>query len=174
MKFSDRLKELRTIRGITQKELADSVGISAGAVYSYESKRQVPNIQTIFDICNTYEVSADWLLGLTEVPAKMSLGQIVRTIKTMQENTTVLIMPLKPSTLLGQALVLILPNKDIHKYFATEMQTEKFLNENVLDRSVFDAWKSTAMRELEETYDDKRRELSQTSSEIIGALEHML
>lgn len=174
MKFSDRLKELRTIRGITQKELADSVGISAGAVYSYESKRQVPNIQTIFDICNTYEVSADWLLGLTEVPAKMSLGQIVRTIKTMQENTTVLIMPLKPSMLLGQALVLILPNKDIHKYFATEMQTEKFLNENVLDRSVFDAWKSTAMRELEETYDDKRRELSQTSSEIIGALEHML
>lgn len=174
MKLSERLKELRTIRGITQKELADSVGISAGAVYSYESKRQIPNIQTIFDICETYGVSADWLLGLTEVPAKMSLGQIVKSIEAMKENTTVIIKPIKSTRIYGQALVLILTNEEIHKYFVTEMQTRKFLSESMLDETVFDAWKSTTMKELEDTYDDKRRSLSETSNKIVHLLDSIV
>lgn len=36
--FAERLKELRKIKGLTQKELAEEVGVQQGAINKWESK----------------------------------------------------------------------------------------------------------------------------------------
>lgn len=63
--FGQRLKELREERGISQRELAEIIGISKGAVYYYESDGRAPDIVTLEKLCDYFEVSADYLLGRT-------------------------------------------------------------------------------------------------------------
>lgn len=171
MELSERLKELRKIKGLTQKDLAEAIGVSLSAIYSYESRRQIPNIQIIFDICKRYDVSADWLLGLDEAPKSMSLAQIVNAIKAIKDNTTMSIKPIQKRSVFGQALVLVLTNEELCQYFFTENQISAFVRENMTDESFFTTWQNEKMKELADSYDDKRRAFNEVSNTIIHKLD---
>ena len=64
--FEKRLKELRTYKGITQKELAKIIATPDDSVFSWEKGRSQPSIEVIRKLCNYFEVSADYLLGLED------------------------------------------------------------------------------------------------------------
>lgn len=64
--FSTRLKTLRYELGLSQKEFAESVGISAMAVSTYENDSKSPSIETATKIAQKYNVSLDWLCGLSD------------------------------------------------------------------------------------------------------------
>jgi transcriptional regulator with XRE-family HTH domain len=49
---------------MNQGEFADSVGISRGAMSYYEQETRTPDIDVLRAICETYNISADYLLGL--------------------------------------------------------------------------------------------------------------
>jgi transcriptional regulator with XRE-family HTH domain len=66
--FSDRLKELRTQSGITLKDLADRLGISSRMVYYLEAGQREPNLDTIANLCDLFNVSSDYLLGKSDKP----------------------------------------------------------------------------------------------------------
>ena len=59
--FGRRLKGLREENGISQRELADIIGISKGAVYYYESDSRAPDIVTLEKIADYFDVSTDYL-----------------------------------------------------------------------------------------------------------------
>ncbi len=60
-------KELRQHLGLTQNEIADKLGIKQSAWARLESGGVPdPRCSTIVHICKTLNVSADWLLGLTD------------------------------------------------------------------------------------------------------------
>ena len=63
--FNENLKEARERRGMTQKEVADIIGVAKSL---YESGNREPNVQTIKKIADTLNVSADDLLGLNTEP----------------------------------------------------------------------------------------------------------
>lgn len=63
--FSDRLKLLRLSLGITQKDFAEKIGITASALSSYENNLKNPSITVAKRIAETFNVSIDWLCGLT-------------------------------------------------------------------------------------------------------------
>lgn len=66
-KFSARLLELRST--LTQKEMAMRVGIAQQHWARYETGETEPKIGVLFKIASVFGVSADWLLGLTDVRA---------------------------------------------------------------------------------------------------------
>lgn len=66
--LGDRLKELRTSQGITQKELAKQLGVSASAVGLYEQNRREPDISTIKKLAKLLNCNVDYLLGFTSIP----------------------------------------------------------------------------------------------------------
>ena len=49
---------------MTQKEVADSIGVAKSTYSLYESGNREPNVQTIKKISDVLNVSADELLGL--------------------------------------------------------------------------------------------------------------
>ena len=61
--FSTRIRELRKDK-LNQGEFADSVGISRGAMSYYEQEARTPDIGVLRAICEKYNISADYLLGL--------------------------------------------------------------------------------------------------------------
>lgn len=64
--FSIRLKELRTEKGLTQKQLAAAVNTTDDSVFSWEKGRSQPSIEAIRGLCLILETSADYLLGLED------------------------------------------------------------------------------------------------------------
>ena len=66
MKTYERLKLLRKERGLLQKDIADFLNISKSAYGYYEQGRNEPDIQTIVKLSEFYNVSADYILELTD------------------------------------------------------------------------------------------------------------
>ena len=64
--FGDRLKELRTDKGWTQKELASKIGCAQSSVFYWEQNKQEHSISAIIKLSEIFHVSADYLLGLTD------------------------------------------------------------------------------------------------------------
>ena len=65
--FGERLLHLREERNETQEQLAKAVGITRQSLSRYETNERTPNIELIYNIAKHYNVSADYLLGLSEV-----------------------------------------------------------------------------------------------------------
>ena len=61
-----RLKELRKEKGLTQKQLAALLNKSETGLASWEQGLSEPNVNDIRALCEIFEVSADYLLGLQE------------------------------------------------------------------------------------------------------------
>lgn len=75
--FSDRLKILRKSCKMSQGALASELGISQQAVGKWETGRSTPDPVTLKAIADIFHVSADFLLGREEVPARAQAGSPV-------------------------------------------------------------------------------------------------
>lgn len=62
--FSDNFRKLRKSYGLTQAEMAHSLGISPSTVGMYEQGRREPDSDMLKKICALYNVSTDYLLGV--------------------------------------------------------------------------------------------------------------
>ena len=58
-----RFKESREKAGLTQKEAALSLDVSVQAVSYWETGSRMPSVEKILQMCDLYNVTADYLLG---------------------------------------------------------------------------------------------------------------
>lgn len=66
MELNNKLRSLRTAKGITQEQLAAEIGVSAQAVSKWERGMTTPDISLLPDLSVFFGVSIDELFGLTE------------------------------------------------------------------------------------------------------------
>lgn len=69
-KFSDRFKQLRTERGLSQQSLADQLGFSKSSVNMYERGEREPGLDSLETIADYFNVDMDFLLGKSDIPNK--------------------------------------------------------------------------------------------------------
>lgn len=62
--FGNRLKELRTKAGLTQKQLANQLGVTASVVSYYELSEHSPSPEVLVKLARIFHVSTDYLLGI--------------------------------------------------------------------------------------------------------------
>lgn len=67
MKFEDRLKELRIENKYSQIELGKKIGASNVTISQYESGTRKPDIDTINELANFFNVTTDYLLGRSNI-----------------------------------------------------------------------------------------------------------
>lgn len=60
--FGEKLKQLRLENNITQKELADFLGVTPKAVSFYELNQREPSMDVIVKIAQKFNVPTDYLL----------------------------------------------------------------------------------------------------------------
>lgn len=63
---SDRLKKLRMSQGYTKSNIAREMSVTRRAVYAWEGTDKLPEISRIIRLAQFYQVSVDYLLGLTD------------------------------------------------------------------------------------------------------------
>jgi len=64
--FGDRLRELRTGRDLSQRQLAEQIGTSGPIIGRYERGDASPSIDVVEKLADAFEVSVDYLIGRTD------------------------------------------------------------------------------------------------------------
>ena len=63
VKFAENLKDLRKRKGLSQKELADIVGVDQRTVSAWETKTAEPSLDMLAKLCEIFGETFDGLLG---------------------------------------------------------------------------------------------------------------
>ena len=66
MEFTKRFNEVLKQSGKTQVEIAKALNITKQCVNDYKTGKSVPSIETLYALCRYLDVTADYLLGLTD------------------------------------------------------------------------------------------------------------
>ena len=63
MTLAENIRKLRRERSLTQEQLSEALGVTAGAVYKWEAKLSVPEVNMIVEMADFFDTSVDVLLG---------------------------------------------------------------------------------------------------------------
>ncbi len=66
----ENLKKLRAQAGVSQKQLADSVGVSQQSINKYENHNIEPDIETMIRMAKYFNTSVDYLIGYSDIRHK--------------------------------------------------------------------------------------------------------
>ncbi|MCW1933626.1 helix-turn-helix domain-containing protein [Pararhodobacter zhoushanensis] len=82
--FRTRLSQLQTQSGMTQSGFAEEIGIDRSALSQLTSGQnpRLPRAETLLALAARFQVSADWLLGLTD--DRGIATQVLNTVETEQ------------------------------------------------------------------------------------------
>lgn len=64
--MGEKLKALRLEKKMTQKQVADIIGLAISAVSSYESGSRYPSYDVLVQLSRIFHVTTDYLLGMTD------------------------------------------------------------------------------------------------------------
>ena len=67
----ENLRKLRDETGISQKSLADKIGVSQQSINKYENHNIEPDISTLIRIADYFNTSVDYLIGHTDIKRKI-------------------------------------------------------------------------------------------------------
>ena len=80
MNVADRIQNLRKIKGISQEQLAEAIGVSRQAVSKWESEQSTPDLEKIVLMSNFFDATTDYLLkGIepTNEIEHMTVGDVI-------------------------------------------------------------------------------------------------
>lgn len=66
--FNEKLRLVRKNKGVTQKQTCIDLDIRERNYQHYEAGTQKPSFEVLIKLCQYFNVSADYLLGLSDNP----------------------------------------------------------------------------------------------------------
>ena len=63
--FAKRLTILQREKMLTQREMANKSGVKKSNITNWMCGKSMPNSENLIKLCKYFDVSADWLLGLS-------------------------------------------------------------------------------------------------------------
>lgn len=64
--FNERLKQIRLKYNLTQKQLAELIGVTERGIQRYEANERKPTFDVLISLLDNLDISADYLLGRTD------------------------------------------------------------------------------------------------------------
>ncbi len=80
MRLAENIRRLRKERSLTQEQLSEALGVTPGAVYKWEAKLSVPELNLMMEMADFFDTSVDVLLGY-----KMKDNRLETAVKRLQE-----------------------------------------------------------------------------------------
>ena len=139
-KFSERLRQLRTARDMSQMDFAKIIGMSKSSINMYERGEREPGLETLEKIADFFNVDMDYLLGKTDVVNKAMWDSMPSNIFPMPEMRKI---PLLGRIACGAPILaeehieeyIDIP-KNIHADFALTCQGDSMINARIFDGDI--------------------------------------
>lgn len=105
IKFGNRLKQERQKKQMTQQKVADDLNVSRQTISSWETENSYPDIESLIQLSNYYQVSLDTLLkedtGMTEYLKKQEVLKSIKPVTIVLTIIDVMFIALICTDLLG-------------------------------------------------------------------------
>ena len=85
MTVSEALRRFRKEFDLNQQEVAKTLDMMPQSYYRYETGKYSPRADDIIKLATAYGVSADYLLGLSDLPRPPDIATLVSAINNAQE-----------------------------------------------------------------------------------------
>ncbi|WP_159634709.1 helix-turn-helix domain-containing protein [Erysipelothrix anatis] len=93
MDFGTRLKEARSHMGLRQEDVADAIGVSRQTVSNWENNRSLPDLRSIVEISDIYQISLDDLLkGDRKVMEKLIKDSDIKAMENKLNMLTLFVL----------------------------------------------------------------------------------
>ena len=80
MMLAENIRVFRKERSLTQEQLSEALGVTAGAVYKWEANLSIPDLKLIIRMADFFDVSVDALLGY-----EIKDNRLEATVKRLRE-----------------------------------------------------------------------------------------
>jgi transcriptional regulator with XRE-family HTH domain len=100
--YGKRLKELRKLKKMTQKELSNCLDVSSTTISRYESEEILPTEEIIVKTALVFHCSSDYLLGLS--PCEKIPGDFIKEYDSLKQKEEKLERLLNELTLLKEIM----------------------------------------------------------------------
>lgn len=82
--FSERLRDVRTYYGYSQREIAENLGVERSVYAEWEIYRSVIPIRRLIKLADFYKINIDYTLGLTDM--QLNVNPIIVDINIVGSN----------------------------------------------------------------------------------------
>lgn len=111
-KIGSIIRELRREMDCTQNKLADLLGVTQDSISLWENDRRIPDTQYIVQMARFFDVSTDYMLGLTDEYKSVRFGEKTQEQTSLSADEQKLIeryreMSVKEKALLTQYINLL-------------------------------------------------------------------
>ena len=89
-KIAEKLVELRTLKGVTQDDMARSLSVSNKTISKWETGTSTPDIAMLVELSKYYGVTTDSLLGLSEEKKQSTKEEVCCLLDGLDRRETVL------------------------------------------------------------------------------------
>ncbi len=79
------LSKLRIERHLSQRDLSIQLGVSSGAIGMWETNKRFPDLNMLVKIANYFNVTTDYLLGLTSIRSNNDINVIGNKISLSED-----------------------------------------------------------------------------------------
>ncbi len=83
--FGTRLKNIRKLKKMTQKELAEMLNVTQSTIANYESNLRFPGEANLKEISDLLHISSDYLLGIAEETKTVKATGVVDLMKLKED-----------------------------------------------------------------------------------------
>ena len=67
IRIGEKIRRVRTQKGMSQARLGESLSVSQDTGSLWETGKSLPDIETLVRICAIFDVTSDYLLGLSQI-----------------------------------------------------------------------------------------------------------
>lgn len=71
MEITQRIRNIREDKDLTQQQVADGIGVKREQYRRYETGENEMKVSHIIKLCEFYQLSADYIIGLTDIEAEI-------------------------------------------------------------------------------------------------------
>jgi len=142
-KFGERLKEFRTARDISQKQMADEIEISPSLLSAYENQKpgntKNPSILTVIKIATKYGISIDWLCGLSDEEQTIKVTNYIDVFSRFFDISKKIYFTIELCTVEADEVIKVgFSDSVLTNFFIAWQRAKSLYDDNLIDTLMYD------------------------------------
>lgn len=131
--FAERLRGLRRSRGMTQKEFAEQIGVTAASLSAYETGTKSPSLNVAMAIAQKLKVSLDWLcvMDLDDSTCRTYADVIQHILAIERAN---------PKGMYVEHQAILFNDPVLNRFLGEFMKMKDLHDDNTIDTDVYSLW----------------------------------
>ena len=125
------------------KDFAQEMGVTPVTLSAYENNLKRPSLDLILKVAKEYEISLDWLCGLTDkkvVLSKNSIETYADIIELITNINNYININYEPSTNKNEYGKITFLDSELNNFLTAWVKMEDLLNNDMIDFNLYSLW----------------------------------